>query len=33
MALIGGYFLRRTIVEAGHSESEDAHISLWNAHR
>ncbi|BCL80730.1 polysulfide reductase [Ktedonobacteria bacterium brp13] len=31
MALIGGYFLRRTIVEAGRSSSEDAHISLWNA--
>jgi formate-dependent nitrite reductase membrane component NrfD len=33
LALIGGYFLRRTIVEAGHLSSQDARTTLWNARR
>lgn len=31
LALIGGYFLRRTIVNAGHASSRDARTTLWNA--
>ena len=31
MVLIGGYFLRRTIVEAGQASSIDARTTLWNA--
>ncbi len=31
LALIGGYFLRKTMVEAGHSSSRDARTTLWNA--
>jgi formate-dependent nitrite reductase membrane component NrfD len=31
--LIGGYFLRKTIVEAGPVSSDDARTSLWNARR
>ncbi len=33
LALIGGYFLRKTMVEAGHSSSRDAPTTLWNARR
>jgi formate-dependent nitrite reductase membrane component NrfD len=31
LVLIGGYFLRRTIVHAGHVSSKDARTTLWNA--
>jgi formate-dependent nitrite reductase membrane component NrfD len=31
LVLLGGYFLRRTIVEAGHSSSRDARTTLWHA--
>lgn len=31
LVLMGGYFLRRTIVEAGHTSSKDARTTLWNA--
>lgn len=31
LVLIGGYFLRKTIVEAGHTSSKDARTTLWNA--
>jgi formate-dependent nitrite reductase membrane component NrfD len=31
LVLLGGYFLRRTIVEAGHTSSQDARTTLWNA--
>ncbi|WP_069801910.1 NrfD/PsrC family molybdoenzyme membrane anchor subunit [Thermogemmatispora onikobensis] len=31
LVLIGGYFLRRTIIEAGHSSSRDARTTLWHA--
>jgi formate-dependent nitrite reductase membrane component NrfD len=31
--LIGGYFLRRTIIEAGHTSSADARTTLWHAKR
>jgi formate-dependent nitrite reductase membrane component NrfD len=33
LVLVGGYFLRRTLVEAGRSSSMDAHTTLWNARR
>ncbi len=33
LVLIGGYFLRRTIVEAGKASSTDARTTLWNARR
>jgi formate-dependent nitrite reductase membrane component NrfD len=33
LVLVGGYFLRRTIVEAGHSSSRNARSALWNAKR
>lgn len=33
LVLIGGYFLRRTMIEAGHSSSADARTTLWNAKR
>lgn len=33
LALIGGYFLRKMMVEAGHSSSRDARTTLWNARR
>ena len=33
LALTGGYFLRRTMVEAGHTSSKDARATLWNARR
>lgn len=31
LVLIGGYFLRKTIIEAGHTSSKDARTTLWNA--
>ena len=31
--LVGGYFLRRTMVEAGRSSSRDTRTTLWNARR
>ncbi|HLI71285.1 MAG TPA: NrfD/PsrC family molybdoenzyme membrane anchor subunit [Ktedonobacteraceae bacterium] len=31
LVLIGGYFLRKTIVEAGHTSSKDARTTLWHA--
>jgi formate-dependent nitrite reductase membrane component NrfD len=31
--LIGGYFLRRTIIDAGHTSSKDARSTLWNARK
>jgi formate-dependent nitrite reductase membrane component NrfD len=33
LVLTGGYFLRRTVVEAGHTSSGDARTTLWNAKR
>lgn len=33
LVLAGGYFLRRTMVEAGHTSSRDARTTLWNARR
>ena len=33
LVLVGGYFLRRTIIEAGHASSQEAHTTLWNAKR
>jgi formate-dependent nitrite reductase membrane component NrfD len=33
LVLMGGYFLRRTIIEAGHTSSTDARTTLWNAKR
>lgn len=33
LVLIGGYFLRRTIIEAGRASSQEAHTTLWNAKR
>lgn len=31
LALMGGYFLRRTLVYGGHTSSRDARTTLWNA--
>src|SRR6185503_10345537 len=31
LVLIGGYFLRKTMIEAGHTSSKDARSTLWNA--
>ncbi|HEU5383930.1 MAG TPA: NrfD/PsrC family molybdoenzyme membrane anchor subunit [Ktedonobacteraceae bacterium] len=31
LVLLGGYFLRKTIIEAGHTSSTDARATLWNA--
>jgi len=31
LILVGGYFLRKTMVEAGHTSSKDARATLWNA--
>jgi len=31
LVLVGGYFLRRTMIQAGHSSSRDARTALWNA--
>lgn len=33
LVLLGGYFLRRTMIEAGHTSSRDARTTLWNARR
>lgn len=33
LVLMGGYFLRRTMIEAGRSSSKDAKTALWNARR
>lgn len=33
LVLVGGYFLRRTMIEAGRSSSQDARTTLWNARR
>lgn len=33
LVLMGGYFLRRTLIEAGHTSSTDARTTLWNAKR
>ncbi len=33
LVLVGGYFLRRTIIEAGQTSSQDARTTLWNAQR
>ncbi|GAC1428713.1 MAG: hypothetical protein PVS3B3_15200 [Ktedonobacteraceae bacterium] len=33
LVVVGGYFLRRTIVEAGHLSSQDTRTTLWNARR
>src|ERR1700730_12725855 len=33
LVLMGGYFLRRTMIEAGHASSKDARTTLWNAKR
>jgi formate-dependent nitrite reductase membrane component NrfD len=31
LVLVGGYFLRKTMIEAGHASSKDARTTLWNA--
>ncbi|MEO6888337.1 MAG: NrfD/PsrC family molybdoenzyme membrane anchor subunit [Ktedonobacteraceae bacterium] len=33
LVLLGGYLLRRTLIEAGHTSSRDARTTLWNARR
>jgi formate-dependent nitrite reductase membrane component NrfD len=33
LVLTGGYFLRRTMIDAGHTSSADARTTLWNARR
>ncbi len=33
LVLMGGYFLRRTMIEAGRTSSTDARTTLWNARR
>ena len=33
LVLLGGYFLRRTMIEAGRTSSLDARTTLWNARR
>jgi formate-dependent nitrite reductase membrane component NrfD len=33
LVLVGGYCLRKTIVDAGHTSSMDARSTLWNARR
>jgi len=33
LVLIGGYFLRRTMIEAGRASTQEAHTTLWNAKR
>lgn len=33
LVLVGGYFLRRTLIEAGRISSTDARTTLWNARR
>ncbi len=32
LVLLGGYFLRRTVIHAGHASSQDARTTLWNAY-
>jgi formate-dependent nitrite reductase membrane component NrfD len=32
LVLLGGYFLRRTVINAGHVSSQNARTTLWNAH-
>lgn len=33
LVLMGGYFLRRTMIKAGHASSKDARTTLWNARK
>ncbi|HCI81700.1 MAG TPA: hypothetical protein DHW02_18640, partial [Ktedonobacter sp.] len=33
LALVGGYFLRHTLIYAGKTSSRDARTTLWNARR
>ena len=33
LVLVGGYFLRRTMIKAGHMSSRDARTTLWNAQK
>ena len=33
LVLVGGYFLRKTMIEAGHTSSADTRTTLWNARR
>jgi len=33
LVLVGGYFLHRTMIEAGRTSSSDARTTLWNAKR
>ncbi len=33
LVLVGGYFLRHTMIHAGHTSSKDARTTLWNAKR
>jgi formate-dependent nitrite reductase membrane component NrfD len=33
LVLLGGYLLRRTMIEAGHTSSTEARTTLWNARR
>jgi formate-dependent nitrite reductase membrane component NrfD len=33
LILVGGYFLRRSVVKAGHASARDARTTLWNARR
>src|SRR5437660_8201514 len=33
LVLVGGYFLRRTIIEAGQTSSQDARSTLWKAQK
>ena len=33
LVLIGGYFLRKTMIEAGHTSSMDARSALWSARK
>jgi formate-dependent nitrite reductase membrane component NrfD len=33
LVLVGGYFLRRTMIEAGRTSSMDARTTLWNARK
>jgi hypothetical protein len=31
LVIVGGYFLRKTMIEAWHTSSQDARTTLWNA--
>src|SRR5438309_3241295 len=33
LVLVGGYFLRRTVIEAGQTSSQDARTTLWKAQK